>query len=90
VTQTRSDIENGLEALRLYVRGMSATDVAAALHVEPSSVRGRLKRLYAALGARDMVHAVVICAIDGQLTREDLRVAYEDRRDGSFRDRQEE
>lgn len=74
-------VENGVEALRLYIRGIPGAEVADRLHLAPASVRGRMKALYDALGARDMVHAVVICAIDGLLTREDLRAAYEDRRD---------
>lgn len=75
-----NDVELGLEALRLYVRGYGGAEVAAELHLAESSVRSRLKKLYRQIGARDMVHAVVICAIDELLTREDLRAAYEDRR----------
>ncbi len=78
-----NDVALGLEALRLYAQGMEGADVAAALHLAPGSVRGRMKKLYGHLGARNMVHAVVIAAIDGLLTREDLRLAYEDRRSTS-------
>jgi DNA-binding CsgD family transcriptional regulator len=75
------DIEVGVEALRLYAFGHSGSEVASRLDVSMHVIRNRMKRLYEALGARDMIHAVIICAIDGLLTREDLRAAYEDRRD---------
>lgn len=70
----------GLEVLRMYARGMTSTGIGAALHIAPESVRSRMKRLYRHLGARIFAQAVVIAAIEGLLTREDLRAAYEDRR----------
>ena len=73
-------LDPGLEVLRMYARGMTGTEIGAVLHIAPGSVRSRMKRLYRHLGARSIAQAVVIAGIEGLLTREDLRVAYEDRR----------
>lgn len=70
----------GLEVLRRAARGQSSPEIAEAIGIAEPSVRSRLKRLYLKLGARNVTHAVVIAAIDGLLTKEDLRAAYEDRR----------
>lgn len=73
--------ELGMQVLRLSARGLQAPAIAEALGISHGAVKSRLKRVFDQLGARNATHAVVIAAIDGLLTREDLRAAYEDRRD---------
>ena len=73
--------QHSVEVLRLLARGMHRPAIAEALGISGSAVKGRLKRIYGDLGARNATHAVVIAAIDGLLSREDLRAAYEDRCD---------
>lgn len=72
--------ENGLQALRLFARGWQGPEIAVALGITEGAIRSRMKRLFRQLGARTTAQAIVIAAIDGLLTREDLRAAYEDRR----------
>jgi DNA-binding CsgD family transcriptional regulator len=75
-------LEEGMAALRLTARGMSNPEIGAVLHISSESVKGRLHRLYALLGAVNATHAVVIAGMERLLSPEDLRAAAEARRPG--------
>lgn len=72
----------GLEALRLAMRGYGHAAIAAELRLPSDTVKGRLRRLYTQLGARNAAHAVAIAGVEGLLSRDDLRAAVADRRPG--------
>lgn len=76
-------LTDGLEALRLIVRGHTATSAADAMYLSADVVRLRLRILYRILGARTAAHAVAIAGMQRLLTAEDLKAAVTDRRTGS-------
>lgn len=76
------DLAKGAPVLALLARGWTSKHAAGHLGLSESTVDRRLKRLYAALGARNAAHAVAIAGLQRLLTPEDLRAAAADRRDG--------
>jgi DNA-binding CsgD family transcriptional regulator len=79
-------LEDGLAVLRLAARGMSNPQIGTVLHISSESVKGRLHRLYALLGAVNVAHAVVIAGMERLLSPEDLRAAAATRRPGWVED----
>lgn len=77
-----SRLEDGLAVLRLAARGMTNPQIGAELYITAETVKGRLSRLYAILGAVTLAHAVVIAGVERLLSPEDLRAAAETRRPG--------
>lgn len=76
------DLTNGLEALRLIAQGRSTVEIARELHLALDTIKGRLRRLYGLLGARNAAHAVAIAGMERLLSAEDLLAALGNRRVG--------
>ena len=77
-----NELALGLEALRLAARGLTNPQIAAVLHLNVDTIKGRLHKLYVLIGARNAAHAVVIASVERLLTVEDVRAAVADRRVG--------
>lgn len=70
----------GAEVLRCRARGLSMRQTAAELNISEDAAKRRARRINEVWGTTSAAQAVVIAALDGLLTKEDLRRAYEERR----------
>lgn len=62
-----------LEVLTLIGRGLTNGEIAARLVLSQATVKTHVKRVYAKLGVRDRVHAVVLCYEAGIVSPGDAR-----------------